>query len=67
MNTPDCSLAHNQAFSIAELEARFEMQAAAVGGPRRQPRLAVQLHVHVLSHCRPAGLAVANGEPSSTS
>jgi hypothetical protein len=31
MNTPDSSLADNQAFSIAELEARFEMQALPVG------------------------------------
>lgn len=30
MNTPDNSLAHNGAFSIAELEARFEMQAVPV-------------------------------------
>ena len=30
MNTPDSSLAHDQAFSIAELEARFEMQALPV-------------------------------------
>ena len=27
MNTPDRSLAENETFSIAELEARFEMQA----------------------------------------
>jgi hypothetical protein len=27
MNTPDRSLAENAAFAIAELEARFEMQA----------------------------------------
>ena len=32
MNTPDSSLADSQAFSIAELEARFEMQAMPVGG-----------------------------------
>lgn len=37
MNTPDCSLADHKAFSIAELEARFEMQAAAVGVPGASP------------------------------
>lgn len=31
MNTPDSALAENEAFSIAELEARFEMQAVPVG------------------------------------
>ena len=31
MNTPDSSLAEHEAFSIAELEARFEMQAVHVG------------------------------------
>ncbi|MEJ1966612.1 MAG: hypothetical protein WDO56_35760 [Gammaproteobacteria bacterium] len=31
MNTPDRSLAENEAFSIAELEARFEMQAVPAG------------------------------------
>jgi hypothetical protein len=31
MNTPDHTLADNEAFSIAELEARFEMQAVPVG------------------------------------
>ena len=30
MNTPDSSLADHEAFSIAELEARFEMQAVPV-------------------------------------
>ena len=30
MNTPDSSLADHKAFSIAELEARFEMQAVPV-------------------------------------
>jgi hypothetical protein len=37
MNTPDCSLADHQAFSIAELEARFEMQAVPLGGPVANP------------------------------
>jgi hypothetical protein len=32
MNTPDRSLAQHEAFSIAELEARFEMQALPVDG-----------------------------------
>ena len=32
MNTPNRSLAEHEAFSIAELEARFEMQAMPVGG-----------------------------------
>ena len=30
MNTPDSTLADNKTFSIAELEARFEMQAVPV-------------------------------------
>lgn len=37
MNTPDNSLADHQAFSIAELEARFEMQAMPIGGPSASP------------------------------
>jgi len=37
MNTPDSSLADNKAFSIAELEARFEMQALPVGTPTSSP------------------------------
>jgi hypothetical protein len=37
MNTPDHSLADNKAFSIAELEARFEMQALPVGGVAANP------------------------------
>jgi hypothetical protein len=32
MNTPDRSLAEADAISIAELEARFEMQAIPVAG-----------------------------------
>jgi hypothetical protein len=32
MNTPDRSLAEADAISIAELEARFEMQAVPVAG-----------------------------------
>jgi hypothetical protein len=30
MNTPDNTLTENETFSIAELEARFEMQAVPV-------------------------------------
>jgi len=30
MNTPDRSLPQHEAFSVAELEARFEMQAVPV-------------------------------------
>ena len=37
MNTPDSSLADHKAFSIAELEARFEMQAMPIGGPAASP------------------------------
>ncbi|MEJ0035540.1 MAG: hypothetical protein WDO68_05585 [Gammaproteobacteria bacterium] len=37
MNTPDRSLADRDAFSIAELEARFEMQAIPVGAPNLSP------------------------------
>ena len=37
MNTPDSSLAPNQAFSVAELEARFEMQAMPIGGAAASP------------------------------
>ena len=37
MNTPDSSLAEHKAFSIAELEARFEMQAVPVGGLTTAP------------------------------
>jgi hypothetical protein len=37
MNTPDRSLAEHEAFSIAELEARFEMQAVPVSGLSVQP------------------------------
>lgn len=37
MNTPDSSLADNKAFSIAELEARFEMQALPVGTGSANP------------------------------
>jgi hypothetical protein len=31
MNTPDSALTDHDAFSVAELEARFEMQAIPVG------------------------------------
>ncbi len=31
MNTPDRSLPQHEAFSVAELEARFEMQALPAG------------------------------------
>jgi len=37
MNTPDSSLADTQAFSIAELEARFEMQAVPVATAGASP------------------------------
>ena len=37
MNTPDSSLAEDKAFSIAELEARFEMQAVPVGAVQTTP------------------------------
>ena len=37
MNTPDSSLAEHKAFSIAELEARFEMQAMPIAGPATNP------------------------------
>ena len=37
MNTPDSSLAENDAFTIAELEARFEMQAIPVGAASASP------------------------------
>ena len=37
MNTPDSSLAEHEAFSIAELEARFEMQAVPVGAVSTSP------------------------------
>ena len=37
MNTPDRSLAEHEVFSIAELEARFEMQAMPIGGPATSP------------------------------
>ena len=37
MNTPDRSLAEHEAFSIAELEARFEMQAMPAGGFSTNP------------------------------
>ena len=37
MNTPDNTLTENETFSIAELEARFEMQAVPIGGPAASP------------------------------
>jgi hypothetical protein len=37
MNTPDSTLTENKTFSIAELEARFEMQAMPIGATPASP------------------------------